>query len=89
MPSFWLYVLLILLFSVTLKWLPISGYEKAINWVLPIGGGVLGSLAGTIRLTKTEVLDVFRENMCLQPMQRACRTKPLWSSTLCATPSYL
>ena len=60
-PSFWLYVLLILLFSVTLKWLPISGYEKAVNWVLPIGGGVLGSLAGTIRLTKTEVLDVFRE----------------------------
>ena len=65
MPSFWLYVLLILLFSVTLKWLPISGYEKAVNWVLPIGGGVLGSLAGTIRLTKTEVLDVFREKYVL------------------------
>lgn len=64
-PSFWLYVLLILLFSVTLKWLPISGYEKVINWVLPIGGGVLGSLAGTIRLTKTEVLDVFREKYVL------------------------
>ena len=65
MPSFLLYVMLILLFSVTLKWLPISGYEKAVNWVLPIGGGVLGSLAGTIRLTKTEVLDVFREKYVL------------------------
>ena len=30
-----------------------------------IGGGVLGSLAGTIRLTKTEVLDVFREKYVL------------------------
>lgn len=64
-PQFWLYVLLILLFGVTLGWLPVSGYETPMNWILPIGGGVLSGVAGTIRLTKSEVLDVFRERYVL------------------------
>lgn len=60
-PGFWISVLLILVFGVKLKWFPLSGYETSKHYILPIASGVLGSVAGTIRLTKTEVLDVLNE----------------------------
>ena len=64
-PSFWTAVMLILLFSVTLKLLPISGFEGAKYYILPVASMVLGSIASTIRMTKTEVLDVLREKYVL------------------------
>ncbi len=51
-PSFWLAALFILLFSVKLGVLPISGY--AVTVLTGMGGG-------TLRITKTEVLEVFNE----------------------------
>jgi ABC-type dipeptide/oligopeptide/nickel transport system permease component len=60
-PEFWLCVILMILFAVQLKWLPISGYEQAKHWVLPVASGVLGGVAGTIRLTKSEALDAMRQ----------------------------
>lgn len=64
-PSFWLSVLLILIFGVTLKILPLSGFESARNFILPITAMVLGGIASTIRMTKTEVLDVLNEKFVL------------------------
>lgn len=60
-PSFWLAVILMLIFAVQLQWLPLSGFESWKNYVLPITTGVIGGLASTIRLTKSEALDVLRE----------------------------
>ena len=60
-PSFWLAALFILFFSVQLGWLPISGYAQPANWVLPIAVTVLTGMGGTLRITKTEVLEVFNE----------------------------
>ncbi|MDR1568888.1 MAG: ABC transporter permease [Oscillospiraceae bacterium] len=60
-PNFWLCVILIIIFSVKLKWLPISGYEQARNWVLPVASGVLGGVSGTIRLTRSETIDAMRQ----------------------------
>lgn len=64
-PVFWICVLMILVFGVKLKWFPLSGYETTKHFVLPIASGVIGSIAGTIRLTKTEVLDVLHEKYVL------------------------
>ena len=64
-PSFWTAVMLILVFSVTMKMLPISGFEGAQYYILPVASMVLGSIASTIRMTKTEVLDVLREKYVL------------------------
>ncbi len=64
-PNFWLAMLFILLFSVTLKWLPISGYASAKHFILPIASMVFGGAAGIIRMVKTEVLEVFREKYVL------------------------
>lgn len=64
-PSFWIAVMLILIFSVTLKLLPISGFEGMKYYVLPVASMVLGAIAATIRMTKNEVLDVLREKYVL------------------------
>jgi len=60
-PSFWISVLLMLLFAVKLQWLPLSGFSSWKHYVLPITAGVLSGLASTIRLTKSEALDALRE----------------------------
>ncbi|RNB81268.1 ABC transporter permease [Brevibacillus fluminis] len=64
-PNYWLGILLILLFSITLKWLPMNGYSSANHFILPIISVAFGGAAGLIRLAKTEVLDVFREKYVL------------------------
>lgn len=60
-PSFWLSVILILVFGVTLRVLPLSGFETPKHYILPVMAMVLGGIASTIRMTKTEVLDVINE----------------------------
>ena len=64
-PNFWLAMLLILLFSVKLQWLPLNGYDGATSFILPIAAMAFGGTAGLIRMTKTEVLDVYREKFVL------------------------
>lgn len=60
-PQFWIAVLLILLFGVHLRWFPFVGFSTPKHLVLPVAAGVLASFATTIRLTKSEVLEVIRE----------------------------
>lgn len=69
-PSFWIAVLLMLLFAVKLKWLPLGGFESWEHYVLPITAGVLGGIASTLRLTKSEAIDALNENMYQQHMQK-------------------
>lgn len=61
MPSFWLGAMLIIVFAVKLKWLPISGYQGIEYFILPIFALVASTLAGTLRLTRAEVLEVLNE----------------------------
>ncbi|MGF3027772.1 ABC transporter permease [Methylobacterium aquaticum] len=57
-PSFWLGLLLIVLFSIKLRWLPASGSSGWANFVLP--AVVLGTYAmpALMRLTRTGMLEV-------------------------------
>ncbi|MBQ9048871.1 MAG: ABC transporter permease [Solobacterium sp.] len=57
MPNFWFALLLILLFSVRLKWLPVSGFYGPKYWILPcMTMGFLGA-AGQMRMTRSSYLD--------------------------------
>lgn len=61
MPPFWLGVLFILIFSIWLGILPISGWSGFSSLILPAFTLALPSLAQIFRLTRSEVLDVLDE----------------------------
>jgi peptide/nickel transport system permease protein len=62
MPSFWLGLLLIIVFGVKLGWLPVSGYGGLDHLVMP--AFVLGGFyaAQVSRLTRTSLLDVLAQD---------------------------
>ena len=58
-PNFWLGPMLILLFSLSLAWLPVSGAEQPYAWVLPsitLGTALAAILARMLRASLLEVL---------------------------------
>lgn len=74
-PSFWVAMLLILFFGVTLRILPINGFTSARHYILPVTAIVLGGTATTIRMTKTEVLDVMHEKFVLTAYAKGMTNK--------------
>lgn len=58
-PNFWLGPMLILLFSLTLGWFPVSGAEQSWSWVLPsvtLGTALAAILARMLRASLLEVM---------------------------------
>jgi peptide/nickel transport system permease protein len=61
-PGFVLALLCILLFGVKLKWLPISGLTSFKHYILPVGTSVMGGIAAMMRMTRTTMLEVIRQD---------------------------
>lgn len=61
-PSFWLAMLLILLFSVRLGWLPAMGIGGIEFYILPALSGCAGGIATLARQTRSSMLDVIRSD---------------------------
>ena len=61
-PGFWLALLMILLFSVTLGWFPVSGARGWESLVLPVLTIGFGGIALVARVTRVALLDVGRED---------------------------
>lgn len=64
-PEFWLGILLIIVFAIHWRVFPVSGYEGPISIVLPVLSLTLPRIANTMRLTRSEVLEVMREQYVL------------------------
>ena len=62
MPSFWLAMLLVLLFSVTLGWLPATGISSFKHYILPVLTLGLRSMASIARTTRSSMLEVIRQD---------------------------
>lgn len=62
MPGFWLALMLMLLFSLKIKWFPASGLGGFKYWVLPALASGLSFIATITRMTRSSMLDVIRQD---------------------------
>lgn len=62
MPSFWLALMLIVFFSLNLGILPASGWYGFKYMILPILATGTGCIAGIMRTTRSEMLEVIRQD---------------------------
>ena len=57
MPTFWLALLLVILFSLTLRWLPVSGSDGWVYYVMPVIALGYYSMPVLLRLTRVGMIE--------------------------------
>ncbi len=60
-PGFWLCLMLIILFSLKLHWLPSSGVGSIRHFILPVLASAIPSAAYLARITRTQMLEGMRQ----------------------------
>lgn len=61
-PGFWLSLMLLLLFSLKLQWLPTHGLDTPLHYILPVFTMSVSSAASFMRLTRTSMLETIRQD---------------------------
>jgi peptide/nickel transport system permease protein len=62
MPTFWAGLMLVLLFAITLGWLPASGSYGPEYWILPALTLGMSGAANIMRMTRSSMLEVIRQD---------------------------
>lgn len=62
MPNFWLALMMIIVFSLNLKWLPATGIGTWKHWILPCLTIGIGPVASVTRITRSSMLEVIRQD---------------------------
>ena len=61
-PSFWLAMMLILLFCLRLGWLSAWGVHRWSDWIMPVVSLGLAPVANIVRMTRSSMLEVIRQD---------------------------
>ena len=72
-PSFFLGVMMILLFSLKLKWLPSNGLGTCKNYIMPVLTLSLPSAAFLSRMTRTTMLDTMEQDYIRTARAKGCK----------------
>ena len=62
MPAFFLEMLLIMIFSIRLGWLPMMGLSSPKHFILPVIASASSTTAALMRMTRTTMLEVIRQD---------------------------
>lgn len=62
MPNFWQGMMMIILFSVVLKWLPPSGISTSLHWIMPAVTLSTGAAGSIMRMTRSSMLEVLHQD---------------------------
>lgn len=72
-PSFWFALLMVMIFSVKLGWLPPSGYGEPSQLIMPVIAVAAGMGASVTRLTRSSMLDVMRQDYITTARAKAAK----------------
>lgn len=61
-PSFWIAMILVLIFGLQLQWLPSFGIDHWYSYILPCAANCLMGLGSTARQTRSQMLEVIRSD---------------------------
>jgi peptide/nickel transport system permease protein len=89
LPSFWLALILIIIFGVSLKWLPISGMRDLNNpnasaldnlryMIMPVTVLSMGTIATISRFTRTKMLEVMGEDYIRTARAKGLNQRTIW-----------
>lgn len=77
LPSFWMGLLFMYLFSVKLQWLPVAGWDSVAHMILPAFTLGIGGAAIVARMTRSSMMDVVGQDYI-----RTARAKGLRESVI-------
>jgi peptide/nickel transport system permease protein len=87
LPNFFFALLLIMLFSIQLRWLPVSGSGTWAHFVMPTIALGYYIAPAFMRLVRAGMVEVLSADYIRTARAKGCRPAPSCSSTRCATPS--
>jgi len=61
-PNFWLGLMMIIVFTVTLQWFPATGFTDPIQWIMPTIAIGTNSSAIIMRMTRSSMLECIRQD---------------------------
>jgi peptide/nickel transport system permease protein len=84
-PVFWLGIIMMLVFSVELEWLPVAGYTPMTEdfWlstkklIMPVICLMIGSMGAVARLTRTSMLEVIRQDYIRTAWSKGLRERTI------------
>ena len=76
-PNFWLALVLILLFCVKRRWLPITGIDSPLNVILPGITLMVGMIPSTFRITRSSMCDVLGQDYMITAKSKGLTTRQM------------